>query len=137
LNRSPLSILLAVLIAFQSCLAGLTLCTNGGCCHVEFNVEPAHGECGHDKSHDHSVFVHAEQTHPCNCTDVVIDPGDAIGGKRSEWSMPAPTPLAVANLSFDIVRRVPLSVEIPNPRARGDTSQDQRLAVVRATRLLL
>lgn len=140
MGRSSLSILLAILVAFQSCLAGLAVCSNGGCCHaqeVASACSAAHAGCESERSHDHPIFVNVDDSHPCECYDTEIDMGDAIPGKRSELLTPAPSPL----LASWTVREHRFLVAQPDerrlPRARGDTPPSQQMAVLRATRLLL
>ncbi len=140
MDRRPLSIFLAILVAFQSCLAGLAVCSNGGCCHaeeVEATCAAAHSGCESERAHDHPIFVNVDESHPCECKDVEIDAGDAIPGKRSELVTLTPLPLLTLVQIREHRHLIPRSDEARLPRARGDTSQSQRLAVLRATRLLL
>ena len=133
-------LLLALLVAFQSCLAGLAVCSNGGCCHaqeVESACAAAHAECESERSHDHPIFVDVDESHPCECIDTEIEAGDAIPGKRSQLLTLAPSPILPSGPEIELRFLIPRSVETRFPLARGDTSQSQRLAVLRATRLLL
>ena len=140
MGRRPLSIFLAILIAFQSCLAGLAVCSNGGCCHaqeVESACSTAHAGCESERSHDHPIFVNVEESHPCECYDIEIDPGDALAGKRSELVTPDPSPLLASWTAREHRFLIAQPVERRLPRARGDTPLYQQMAVLRATRLLL
>lgn len=131
--------MLALLIALQSCLAGFAVCSNGGCCHAGAEAEAvaAHSECGHDEDHEHSYIVNASDPHSCDCNDVEIDGGEMMAGKRGEWSKPLPFAFDNADLAVNVETWTLPRVLSQFPRARGDTSQIQRLAIVRSTRLLL
>jgi len=139
MDRSPLSILLALLIASQSCMAGFAVCSNGGCCHTE--TEAAHVEDEvddvHEEVHDHSTLVASSIPHPCDCTDLEIDGGDAVAGRRDAIQMPPPVTFMFAGPVHDYRPSINWSTRAIPPRAQGDAAGIQRLAVVRATRLLL
>jgi hypothetical protein len=136
MDRSPLSILLAILIAFQSCLAGFAVCSNGGCCHAE--VEADHCEDEHEEVHDHPMLVTTGDSHPCDCIDHEIDAGDVVAGRRDAvQTPPPPVSYAIAGPVLDYRLSINWSTCAIPPRALDDAADRQRLAVVRATRLLL
>ncbi|MBT8484476.1 MAG: hypothetical protein KJO43_02785 [Phycisphaerae bacterium] len=135
MDRSPLSIFLAFLIAFQSCLAGFAVCSNGGCCHAE--EEAAHVEDEHEEVHDHSTLVTTSVPHRCHCTDQEIDRGDAFRGSRDEIQTPPPVSYPFAGPVHDYRPSINRSTQLMPPRTRSEAADLQRLAVVRATRLLL
>lgn len=140
MDRRPFTILLALAIAAQACLGGLALCSSGGRCHtehVEIDRAVAHTGCGHEPDLNHSIFVDIDESHHCACRDIEIDAHDAVPGKRSDLSIPATLTLVSAVLARDASNSSLRAAERRHPRARGDTAQSQRLAAVRATRLLL
>lgn len=140
MGRSSLSILLAILVAFQSCLAGLAVCSGGGSCHAEAaesSCASGHVGCESERRPVPSIFVDADEPHPCECFDVEIDAGDAITGTRSELITPDPSPLMALWTAREHRFLIAQPDERRLPRARGDTPRHQQMAVLRATRLLL
>lgn len=135
MDRRPISILLAIIIALQACLAGFAVCSKGGCCHAE--AEAAHVDDEHGDVHEHSAFVNSDAPHPCDCTDHEIDAGDAVPGKRDEAPTPAPDAYVFAGPVHDYRPSIASIAKFERPRARGDAANLQRLAVLRATRLQL
>jgi hypothetical protein len=135
MDRRPLTILLAVLIAFQSSLAGFVVCSDGGCCHAEAEADHVDHDLG--EVHDHSPLVNTSVPHPCDCTDQELGVRDAAPGNRNDLQSAAPEAYVLAGPVYDYRSAIASMAQSMRPSARADAADRQRLAVVRATRLLL
>lgn len=137
MHQRPLSIVLAIIIAFQACLTGFAVCSEGGCCHAKAETKANHVDDDHGDFHDHSKLVNTSERHPCDCTDNVIDGGEVVPTRRDHAPTPAPEAHVFTGQVHDYRLLITSMTQFVHTRAKDDAAEVQRLAVVRATRLLL
>ena len=165
MSQRPTTILMTVLIALQAMCTGLTVCMDGGTCHVPAQASTAaacgcgHHQCSsptphhddHDHSHDHghdhdhehdhshATGFHLHSKGECDCSDVVFGEIDLYSNGKRDVQLPMVMPELIA-VALPVIPAEPLVIR-SHAHAFGHappaTALSLRAAHLRPVRLLL